>query len=206
MISSQLEAGKTSLCYDSGRLFIEAFTDRLFIRSYANEDFDRCLSLYGDVEITKFFDHGEPRTNEEILDYVQERGDRYFNQGEPYGIFSVFLRENNSFIGQIDLVPTDNPGEVEIGWIFHKEFQGKGFCSEAVLDFLLPFIHRIAQMGFKTGGLLVYKVIATAHPENIASNRVIQKAGLSMYQSQLRYGGKPRNWYSLHLKNPRGDK
>jgi len=192
---------KISIYYNSISLSIESFTDRLFIRSYSEEDFERCLSLYGDKEITKFFDHGQPRTKEEIFEYVQNRGGKYFDLGEPYGLFSVFLQKSNTFIGQVDLVPTGNPGEVEIGWIFHKRFHNNGFCSEAVLDFLLPFIRKIVEMGFKANGEIINRVIATAHPENIASNKIIQKAGLTMYKSQIRfeYGGNPRNWYELTI-------
>src|SRR3954470_22250548 len=103
-----------SFSRSAAQLSIEAFTDRLFIRSYA-EDFERCLSLYGDGELTRYFDHGNPRTYQEILEYVGDRGSRYFDQGLPFGIFSVFLKEGNLFVGQVDLVPTENPGEVEIG-------------------------------------------------------------------------------------------
>lgn len=178
---------------------VNASTERLYIRSYLSEDFGRCLDLYGDKEITKYFDHGQPRSPNEILDYVKERGRRYFDQGQPFGLFSVFLKEKDSFIGQVDLVPTGIPGEVEIGWILRKEFQGQGYCSEAVFGFLLPLIDKIRKMGFQSNGVVVNRVIATAHPENLASNRIIQKAGLSLYQTRLRYGGNPRNWYYLNL-------
>ena len=184
----------------TGRLSIESFTDRLYIRSYLKEDFDQCLLLYSDKELTKFVDRGEPRNEKEIYEYVEERGDRYFNQGQPFGIFSIFLKENKTFVGQVDLVPTENPGEVEIGWIFHKEFHSKGICTEAVLNFLMPFVYKLAKMGYKSNGRLINRIIATAHPENIPSNKVIQKAGLVMYQTCLRYGGNPRNWYSLDLE------
>ncbi len=184
------------------RLSIEGYTNRLFIHSYLDTDFENCLALYCDEEITKFFDNGKARTEQETFDYIQERGSRYFDEGLPYGLFSVFLKENDTFIGQVDLVPTGNPGEVEIGWIFHKEFQGKGYCTEAVLDFLLPLISKLHKNKFESNGLPLNRVIATAHPDNIASNKVIQKAGLNIYQFRLRYGGNPRNWYALNLTEP----
>lgn len=187
-----------SFSRNGAQLSIEAFTDRLFIRSY-DEDFERCLSLYGDGELTRYFDHGKPRTYREIVEYVGDRGSRYFDQGLPFGIFSVFLKEG-VFVGQVDLVPTENPGEVEIGWIFLEKFHGQGLCSEAVMSFLMPLVQRIVNMKLKSKGAVINRVIATAHPENIASNKIIQKAGLTLYQTGLRYGGKPRNWYCLNLK------
>jgi RimJ/RimL family protein N-acetyltransferase len=180
-------------------LVVEGMTDRLYIRSYIPEDFERCQSLYGDAELTRYFDHGKPRSKKEIVEYVRDRGSRYFDQGLPFGIFSVFLREGNVFVGQVDLVPTENPGEVEIGWIFNGEFHHQGLCSEAVMGFLMPLVRKIVEMGVVSKGEIVRRVIATAHPENIPSNKVIQKAGLTFYQFGLRYGGKPRNWYGLDL-------
>ncbi len=197
MVENLLES--ITFSRNGAQLSIEAFTDRLFIRSY-EEDFERCLSLYGDGELTRYFDHGKPRTYKEIIEYVGDRGSRYFDQGLPFGIFSVFLKEG-VFVGQVDLVPTENPGEVEIGWILLEKFHGQGLCSEAVMSFLMPLVQRIVNMKLKSRGVVINRVIATAHPENIASNKIIQKAGLMLYQKELRYGGKPRNWYCLNLKS-----
>ena len=105
------------------------------------------------------------------------------------------------FVGQVDLVPTENPGEVEIGWIFLEGFHGQGLCTEAVMSFLMPLVQRIVNMKLKVRGVVINRVIATAHPENIPSNKIIQKAGLTLYKTGLRYGGKPRNWYCLKLKS-----
>jgi [ribosomal protein S5]-alanine N-acetyltransferase len=192
---------ETTICINSNfqKLSIEGSTNRLFIRSYLDVDFNDCLTLYSDKEVTKYFDHGEPRNKTEIFEYIQERGGRYFDCGQPYGLFSVFLKGSGEFIGQVDLVPTEIPGEVEIGWILHTAFQNKGYCSEAVLEFLMPVVDEIRKKEFKTHNLVVNRVIATAHPENISSNKIILKAGLSLYQFQLRYGGNPRNWYCLNL-------
>src|SRR5579864_5646013 len=110
MVENLIES--ISFSRNGSQLRVEAFTDRLYIRSYDKEDFERCLALYGDKELTKYFDHGKPRSYGEILEYVEDRGSRYFDQGLPFGIFSVFLK-GGVFVGQVDLVPTENPGEVE---------------------------------------------------------------------------------------------
>lgn len=195
----QEKEGRILIQSNLGCLCVEVVTKRLFIRSYLDKDFNQCLSLYGNKEITRYFDHGNPRNNREIVDYVKERGGWYFNKSEPFGLFSVFLKENDVFIGQVDLVPTEVPGEVEIGWIFHQQFHNKGYCSEAILEFLLPFINKIHAKGIKSKGILVHRVIATAHPENIASIKVIQKAGLVKYQFKKRYQENPRNWYACSI-------
>lgn len=185
----------------SKAVFIEKNTDRLYIRSYTSDDYEDCLSLYSNPVLTRFFDHGKPRTKTQIDAYLKERGDYFFQKGLPFGLFSVFLKNNGTFIGQIDVVPTGEPGEVEIGWIFLKEFQNRGYCSESVISFLIPLIKELVNDNVEVAGKIINRIIATAHPENKASQRIMIKAGLSYYKKGLRYGGNPRNWYELTLGN-----
>lgn len=186
------------VCLDQG-VQIEGVTARLFIRSYKSKDYDLSASLYRDPVITRYFDHGQPRTPEEINTYIKGRGTTYFQKGLPYGLFSVFLKDSGQFIGQIDLVPTDTPGALEIGWIFKKQFHGKGYCSEAGQEFLMPLIDQLVQLGYRSGNQVINKVIATAHPDNQASRKVITKLGLKFVRSGLRYSNNPRNWFELNI-------
>lgn len=182
-------------------LIIERTTRRLFIRSYNGDDYEDSLFLYSDPELTHFFDHGKPRTISEIKNYLAERGSHFFEAGCPFGIFSVFLKDDLTFIGQIDALPTEIPGEIEIGWIFKKEFQNQGYCTEAVNTFLIPLIKEVAFDGVEASGSKINRIVATAHPNNIASQKIMMKSGLSFYKKGLRYGGNPRNWYELNLEN-----
>ena len=182
-------------------IFIQKTTDRLYIRSYNSSDYSNCLLLYCSPILTQFFDHGESRTKTEIDAYLEKRGGYFFQKGLPFGLFSVFLKDKRTFIGQVDAVPTNEPGEIEIGWIFLKEFQNLGYCSESVIFFLIPFIKNLVYQKVEILGKIINRIIATAHPENKASQRIMKKAGLSFYKKGLRYGGKPRNWYELRLGN-----
>ncbi len=111
---SKASANKPRISFqlDGNELFVEMETDNLYVRSYKDEDFENCVLLYGDEGITKFFDHGKPRSRKEVEDYVAQRGRRYFNRGEPFGLFSIFDKQDMSFMGQVDLLPTGEPGVV----------------------------------------------------------------------------------------------
>ena len=185
-------------------LTIEKSTHRLYIRSYSIDD-KECFAMYSDPDLTRFFDHGQPRTKTEIDIYLEERGAYFFQQGLPFGLFSVFLKHSLTFIGQVDVVPSGEAGEVEIGWIFLKEFHNRGYCSEAVKFFLIPFIKDLAKEKVEVEGKPIHRIIATAHPENKASQRMMEKAGLSFYKQGLRYRNNPRNWYELKLGDKNGE-
>lgn len=179
----------------------ECHTKRLYVRQFQESDYKQSVLLYSDPVLTKFFDHGEPRNVIEIDDYLDTRAACYFEKGMPFGIFSVFLDSCRTFIGQVDMVPTDNEGEVEIGWIFLQEHQGKGYCTEAINEFLLPLARNASKNEVRVNGSRLNRVIATAHPENVASKRIMDKVGLTFYKSELKYDGKPREWYELILNS-----
>lgn len=184
------------------KLIVEADTPRLFIKSYTPHDFEECVTLYGNSHITKYFDHGAPRTRSEVKSYVNQRGTFFLDNKEPFGLYSVFLQDRCTFIGQVDMVPSDEPGTAEIGWIFKKEYQGKGYCSEAVLSFLIPLARNLAANQVCILGQNIDTLVATAHPDNKASKAIIRKIGMTFVKSQERYGGKPRYWYTYKLEQP----
>ncbi len=93
------------------------------MHSYREEDFENCVSLYGCEFITRYFDHGLPRSKHEVKQLILDRGTKYFLNGMPYGLFSIFLKQDLSFIGQVDLLPTEEIDVLEIGFILHKHYQ-----------------------------------------------------------------------------------
>lgn len=82
--------------------------------------------------------------------------------------FAVSLKDNNKIIGwdgfgAIDYFYTDN----EIYYLIGKEYWENGYATEAMTALIHYYFNK---MGLK-------RIIALAKPENISSNRVIQKIG-----------------------------
>ena len=57
---------------------------------------------------------------------------------------------------------------VEIGWMVHKAYRGKGYASEAA--------RALITYGFLTLGL--HRIIATCDPRNMPSIRIMEKLGM----------------------------
>jgi ribosomal-protein-alanine N-acetyltransferase len=178
--------------------FVEIKTKRLRIRSYHELDFENCVELYGHDLITKYFDHGKPRSRDEVEQLISSKVDKYFYSKKPFGIFSVFPLDGINFLGQIDFVPTEEKGSFEIGFIFHRKYHNQGFCSEAVNAIIYNYTKVLNSINDCWEELPVNKIIATVHPENYASLRVIEKAGLNLDKIQSRFG-QPRLWYSIPI-------
>lgn len=162
--------------------FIQLETARLYITSYQDQDFEHSLRLYSDEKILQYFDHGKSRSSWEVFAMIEGL------KGKPFGLFSVFRKEDGEFLGHIDVAPTENDNEVEIGFIFASSAQGKGYCSEAMRAFFVQFV----------GSWQIQRVIATVHPENIASQKVLQKMGMQAHKQGMRFN-QPRVWYALDV-------
>lgn len=174
-------------------------TKRLTIQKYSESQFENAFRLYSDPQLTRFFDHGAPRSEAETRSFLQKQSLEFDSKCMPYGVFSVSISESGEFIGHIDVVPTEEPGQVEIGWIFNASYQGKGFCTEAVSEFLIPYIELLSKKNTRVHDTVIREVVATAHPMNIPSQKVMYKVGLSPIKYGLRYNNNPRIWFKMEL-------
>lgn len=191
----QLFSPVISLNFEANQLSIEIITERLYIHSYRIGDFENCVALYGDKRLTKYFDHQRPRSRGEVQSLIEEKGFKYFYQGLPFGLFSIFDKKDMGFVGQADLIPTIDPEIVEIGVILHREYHGTGYALEATETLLKPFVNELNRSNYKYYDSIISKVIATCHPDNYASQKLMRKMGMMLEKSQERFGN-PRLWFA----------
>lgn len=90
--------------------------------------------------------------------------------GEPmFGPLQIVLLSNDLVIGGIGFFgPPDETGTVEVGYCVAPEVEGRGYATEA----LLALLHH----GFTDGR--VRQALADTARDNLASQRVLEKAGL----------------------------
>jgi RimJ/RimL family protein N-acetyltransferase len=140
---------------------MQLLTDRLTIRKFEHGDWAALLEYASDAEVMAYIPGG-------VLD---EEGAKRFvqtNAGEDAKNYAVVLKENEKLIGHIVFHPYFGGHTYEIGWVFHREFHGRGYATEAAAAFL--------QYGF--GQLNLHRIIATCQPENVPSWRVMEKIGM----------------------------
>jgi RimJ/RimL family protein N-acetyltransferase len=77
-------------------------------------------------------------------------------------------RASGRFIGWFSLNYVPKTVEVEVGYRLLPHAWGRGFATEGA--------RALVSHGFETLGL--YRIIGLTHPDNAASQRVLQKAGL----------------------------
>ena len=145
-------------------------TERLRLRGHRLVDFDDCLAMWSDPEVTRFIG-GKPLSGEEVWARILRYAGHWRMLG--YGYWLIEERGTGLFVGEVGFadfkrqIAPSFDGIPEIGWALIPWAQGKGYATEAVqaaVDW--GDIH----FGGITTGCLI-------NPDNATSIRVAMKSG-----------------------------
>jgi ribosomal-protein-alanine N-acetyltransferase len=145
----------------------------------------RIVALVRDPRVARTLSPtGEPPSEYEVVANLlgkQAHWDRY-----GFGLWAVFDRASGAFLGRGGLQHTAVTGsdEVEVGWAIVPERWGEGLATELALASV--------DAGFET--LALGHLIAYTRPDNVASRRVMEKAGFS-YERELEHAVCPHVLY-----------
>jgi len=165
-------------------------TKRLVLKFLEPSDLENLFALRSDPDVMKYIGDGSVHTEEKVKDFL-------LNVLIPYqekhgtGFFAVFEKESWHFVGQAGLFHLgfyDNQPDIELAYRLHKKYWGKGYATE-LAKALIPW-------GFEH--LNISKIIAGAEIENIASQKVLLKAGFTCKGLQKWRGGKELFYYEIY--------
>ena len=153
----------------SQHVFLE--TERLVLRRFTAGDVEALVDLDGDPEVMRFLNGGTPTPREEIENRVLPRFLEYYERYEGFGYWAAVEKATGEFLGWFHFRPPEGagPGEVELGYRLRRSAWGKGYATEGSRGLI--------EKGFTELG--VRRVVANAMTVNLASRRVMEKAGLS---------------------------
>jgi ribosomal-protein-alanine N-acetyltransferase len=151
-------------------------TERLILREINNDDFDELFRMNSDPVIMRYVGDGSVRNREQMLREMDMLISHYTRK-PGLGIWATILKQSNTFIGASGLVYYDNTSEIEVGYRLLKEYWNKGYATEASLGLL----------GYGFGRLGLQKIVSSAHVNNIASRRVMEKIGMTHIDNRVHY-------------------
>lgn len=152
-------------------------TKRLILREIEKEDFDELYRMNSDPLIMKYVGDGSTRNREQMTDELELLISHYTRK-PGLGIWATILKETNAFVGASGLVYYDNTPEIEIGYRMLREHWNRGYATEASFGLL--------RYGFRT--LHLDKIVSSAHVDNFASRRVMEKIGMTYIDNRWHYG------------------
>ena len=148
----------------------EIRTPRLRLRPWRSEDLDAYAAMNADPQVREYMFPPRPLTREESEREIEELVGQWVRLG--FGHWAVELRESGDLIGRTGAKRHDDwdldPEHTEVGWLYARSAWGRGLATEgatAAVSFCLDELQRP-------------EVISIAHLSNLASHRVMRKAGL----------------------------
>ena len=166
------------------KVFLE--TTRLILRQITENDADNLFELDSDIDVIRFANlgvikGGQPINTdyETIVNQTLPRFIHYYQKYEGYGFWAAIEKEGNEFIGWFQFRPAldsqfnvnsglYNDKDIELGYRLRQPAWGKGYATEGS--------RALISKGFCELG--TWRVVSSAISANIASIRVMEKAGL----------------------------
>lgn len=104
-------------------------TERLVLREYTMDDFDRLYILLSDEETMKHYP--KPYDENGTMRWLKWSLDNYEKYG--FGLWAIELKESGQFIGDCGITMQNIDGDVlpEIGYHIYKDFWRQGYGKEA---------------------------------------------------------------------------
>jgi RimJ/RimL family protein N-acetyltransferase len=150
------------------------------LRVFAAADADPLYRIMEKRDVLRYFPSPLPPAYERVRHLVQEQLDHWREHG--YGWWAVEVRRPEgvarragnrlrpgTFIGWAGLQYLPETDETEVGYLLDKAYWGQGLATEAAR----------ASVRFGFEHLELPEIVGIVHPDNVASQRVLEKAGLS---------------------------
>jgi len=163
----------------------EILTSRLRLRAFVPEDAQPLYSILQQDDILKYFPNPQPPEMDRVERLIQRQIENW--ETYSYGWWAVVPYGQENLVGWNGLQYLPETNEVEVGYLLSKPFWGNGLATDGAQAAL--------EFGFAT--LDLEEIIGLVHPENIASQRVLEKSGL-IFTNRAEYFGMELMRYCIH--------
>jgi RimJ/RimL family protein N-acetyltransferase len=142
------------------------YSKRLGFRPWNHKDLQLAIELWGNYEVTKYFDKRGRLSDQQVNERLIKEIDTQNQHGIQY--WPIFIKETNAHVGCAGLRPYDLPKKVlEIGFHIRPEYWRQGYAAEAAL----------CVMDYAFNHLRATALFAGHNPENLASKAIINRLG-----------------------------
>lgn len=163
------------------------------LRGWREGDLEPYARMCADPEVMRFIGGGATLTRdgsgEQVSRFVRHWDERGF------GLWAAEEKVGGTFVGFVGLAHqgdwTGGEHKTEVGWRLDRAFWGRGFATEGAKA---SVAHGFEELGLE-------RIISIIQPENAASRRVAEKAGLTP-RGETRWRGVGVIWYAIDKEDP----
>jgi RimJ/RimL family protein N-acetyltransferase len=145
-------------------------TDRLILREFLPQDADALALLLSDPETMQYYP--APMDRAGVEQWIERNLRRYAADG--VGLWAMVLKSTGEMIGDCGIIRQPVEGEYlyEIGYHLRRDHWGQGLATEAAVA--------CREWGFAHLG--VSRLISLIRPENLPSQRVAERNGMTIWK------------------------
>jgi ribosomal-protein-alanine N-acetyltransferase len=164
-------------------------TSRLTLRAFTEKDVEPLHRILGKKDMLRYFPYPDPPSRDKVERLIAGQLKHWEAYG--YGWWAVEPRSKDSLIGWSGLGFLPDTEEIEVAYLLDRAVWGKGLATEAAQ----------ACVGYGFEALELESIVAIVHPENTASQRVIEKLGMSFVDRAQYFG---MDCYRYAIERPAG--
>lgn len=145
-------------------------TSRVILREFCSDDADALARTLSDPETMRYYPAQLNRAGVEA--WIARNLRRYQEHG--HGLWAMVLKSSGELVGDCGLTvqEVDGQSEIEIGYHVRRDLWGQGLATEAA--------RACRDYGFER--LPVERLISLIRAENLASRRVAEKNGMTVWK------------------------
>jgi len=151
-------------------------TARLTMRAWSLDDAHALCRILAEKDVLRYFPDPNPPDHPRVERFISAQLRHWDDHG--YGWWALEPRVERELIGWCGLQYLPDTDETEVAFLLSRRYWGRGLASEAARESL--------RFGFGERGL--ERIVAIVHPENVASQRVIEKLGMSFVDKSEYFG------------------
>jgi RimJ/RimL family protein N-acetyltransferase len=150
-------------------------TERLVLRRFTAADIDDLFELHNDPAVMRFLNGGKPTPRATVERETLPAFLRSYERHPGFGVWVAEEKASGAFLGWFAFGATarSRPEEAELGYRLRRAAWGRGYATEGA--------RALIRLGFTELG--VQRVVASTYQDNLASRRVMKKAGLSLVRT-----------------------
>ena len=142
-------------------------TQRLVLRRLRADDLDALAAVFGDPEVMRHVGSRRQAWTRQEMRAALDRAEAHWRE-RGFGPLAVVERAAGALIGEGGLQLLEDGPDIELTYTLARVFWGRGYATEAAT----------ALLGWGFEGLRLERIVGVAYPENVASQRVLEKVGM----------------------------
>jgi RimJ/RimL family protein N-acetyltransferase len=146
-------------------------TGRMILRRFTEADIEDLYELDNDPDVMRYINGGTPVSRKAIQNEILPTFLHYDARQPAFGFWAAVEKISGYFLGWFSIRPANNIADTAaLGYRLRRAAWSKGYATEGVRALIDK---AFAELGFQ-------RVVATTYEKNLASRRVMEKAGMTL--------------------------